>query len=162
MKEQGFEQLYPEPATDAEQDSSEPSPHLNHAYYLLKISKSLLLNFLEFVGIMSVAPEQFESKIRDMHNLFINAHHLLNLYRPHQARESLILMMEEQLDRSKEEIKQMDKVKADIESVLGQLETEGKQIEAAAQPEGFHHSEEDGRRAIEDSRLVWDLVDQDN
>lgn len=97
-----------------------------------------------------------------MRNLFINAHHLLNLYRPHQARESLIMMMEEQLARSKEEIKQMDKVKADIEGLLDQLEAEGKQIKSAAQPEGVSQSEEDARRALEDSRLVWDLLDRDN
>lgn len=162
MKEQGIEQLYPEPAADTEQDPSKPSPPLNHAYYLLKISKSLLLNFLEFVGILSVSPEQFESKVEDMRNLFINAHHLLNLYRPHQARESLIMMMEEQLERSKEEIRQMDKIKGDIEGVLNQLEAEGRQIETAAKPEGVSQPTEDAQRAIEDSRLVWDLLDQDN
>lgn len=162
MKEQGIEQLYPEPAADTEQDPSKPSPPLNHAYYLLKISKSLLLNFIEFVGILSVSPEQFESKVEDMRNLFINAHHLLNLYRPHQARESLIMMMEEQLESSKEEIKQMDKIKEGIEGVLNQLEAEGRQINTAAQPEGVSQTTEDARRAIEDSRLVWDLLDQDN
>lgn len=136
MKEQGIEQLYPDPVTDPEQDTPKPSPPLNHAYYFLKISKSLLLNFLEFVGILSVSPEQFESKVEDMRNLFINAHHFLNLYRPHQARESLIMMLEEQLARSKEEINRMEMFKADIEITLNQLEAEGKQIGSAAQTEG--------------------------
>lgn len=161
MKEQGIEELYPEPATDTERDPSQPSPPLNHAYYLLKISKSLLLNFLEFVGILSVSPEQFESKVDDMRNLFINAHHLLNLYRPHQARESLIMMMEEQLDRTKEEIKQMDKVKADIEGVLEQLEVEGRRVSSTEQPEGISQPKEAAQHVIEDSRLVWDLLDRD-
>lgn len=115
------------------------------------------------MGILSVSPEEFEPKVADMRNLFINAHHLLNLYRPHQARESLIMMMEEQLARSREEIKQMDKIKADIENALDQLEAEGKQITSAAQPEGVSQGEEeDARRAIEDSRLMWDLLDEDN
>lgn len=160
MQEQGIEQLYPEPETDTSRDPSQPSP-LNHAYYLLKISKSLLLNFLEFVGILSVSPEQFESKVEDIRNLFINAHHLLNLYRPHQARESLIMMMEEQLHRTKDEIKQMDKVKADIESVLNQLEVEGRQVGSVEQPDNASDSKEAARRAVEDSRLVWDLLDQE-
>lgn len=161
MKEQGIEQLYPDPATSTE-PTSQPSPPLNHAYYLLKISKSLLLNFLEFVGVLSVSPEQYQAKVEDLRNLFINAHHLLNLYRPHQARESLIMMMEEQLERSKDEIKQMDKVKADIETLLGQLEDEGRQTSSAVQPEGVNQTTEDARRVIDDSRLVWDLLDRDS
>jgi mediator of RNA polymerase II transcription subunit 7 len=161
LKEQGIEQLYPEPETDTSRDPSNPSP-LNHAYYLLKISKSLLLNFLEFVGILSVSPEQFESKVEDIRNLFINAHHLLNLYRPHQARESLIMMMEEQLQRTKDEIEQMNKVKADIEGVLDQLEAEGRQVGCTEQPENDSNSKEVARRAIEASRLVWDCLDQES
>lgn len=161
MKEQGIEQLYPDPATGTAQ-TSQPSPPLNHAYYLIKISKSLLLNFLEFVGILSVSPEQYQAKVEDLRNLFINAHHLLNLYRPHQARESLIVMMEEQLERSKDEIKQMDKVKADIEGLLEQLEAEGHQTSSAVEPEGANQPKEDARRAIEDSRLVWDFLDRDS
>ncbi|KAJ5215401.1 uncharacterized protein N7498_001808 [Penicillium cinerascens] len=161
LKEQGIEQLYPEPEADTSRDPSKPSP-LNHAYYLLKISKSLLLNFLELVGVLSVSPEQFEPKVEDMRNLFINAHHLLNLYRPHQARESLIMMMEEQLQRTKDEIKQMDKVKADIEGVLDQLEAEGRQVGLAEQSDGENHSKEAARRAVENSRLVWNLLDQEN
>ncbi|CAG8285619.1 unnamed protein product [Penicillium nalgiovense] len=163
LKEQSIKQLYPDlVTTDSEQDTPKPSPPLNHACYLLKISKSLLLNFLEFIGILSISPEQFESKVDDMRNLFINAHHLLNLYRPHQARESLIMMLEEQLARSKEEINRMDKVKADIEITLNQHEAEGKQIRSAAQAQAVCQPEEDARHAIEYSRLVWHLLDQGN
>ncbi len=162
MKDQGIEQLYPEPATEADPASTQPAQPLNHAYYLLKISKSLLLNFLEFVGILSVSPEQFESKVEDLRNLFINAHHLLNLYRPHQARESLIMMMEEQLKRTKEEIKQMDKVKSDIESLMEQLEAEGGGPNAAERPEGTAESKVAAKRSVEDAQLVWDLLDKVN
>ncbi|PYI05394.1 mediator of RNA polymerase II transcription subunit 7 [Aspergillus sclerotiicarbonarius CBS 121057] len=163
LKDQGITQLYPSspPADTDRQSPSEPSRPLNHAYYLLKISKSLLLNFLEFVGVLSVSPEQFESKVEDLRNLFINAHHLLNLYRPHQARESLIMMMEEQLSRTREEIEQMDKLKAEITSVLERLEAEGIAAQSPAQ-----QPDEDGKKdsassekAIEDARLVWDLLD---
>jgi mediator of RNA polymerase II transcription subunit 7 len=162
LKDQGIEQLYPEPASDADQALSQPAQHLNHAYYLLKISKSLLLNFLEFVGILSVSPEQFESKVEDLRNLFINAHHLLNLYRPHQARESLIMMMEEQLKRTREEIKQMDKVKADIESLMEQLEAEGGAVNSAERIESTDTSKVAAKRSVEDAQLIWDLLDKVN
>lgn len=161
MKEQGIEQLYPEPpATTAEQDS-QPAP-LNHAYYLLKISKSLLLNFLEFVGTLSVSPEQFESKVEDLRNLFINAHHLLNLYRPHQARESLIMMMEEQLNHSREEIKQMDKVKAEVEGVLEQLQAEGRALDTSESGDDNDQAKALKEKADEHSRLIWDLLDKED
>ncbi|CAG8947491.1 unnamed protein product [Penicillium salamii] len=161
LKEQGIEQLYPEPpASTTEQDSQ--SPPLNHAYYLLKISKSLLLNFLEFVGTLSVSPEQFESKVQDLRNLFINAHHLLNLYRPHQARESLIMMMEEQLNHSREEIKQMDKVKADIENVLEQLQAEGRRVAPGELEDTNDLAKPERERADAHSQLIWDLLDKEN
>ncbi|KAJ5780108.1 Mediator complex subunit Med7 [Penicillium paradoxum] len=160
LQEQGIEQLYPEPSTA--DDSSQPSPPLNHAYYLLKISKSLLLNFLEFVGVLSVSPEQFESKVEDLRNLFINAHHLLNLYRPHQARESLIMMMEEQLKHSREEMNQMDKVKAEVESVLEQLQLEGTRADAARLEQDTDHAKALREKADEHSRLIWDLLDKEN
>lgn len=164
LKEQGIEQLYPSPpATDAGKE--EPSaPPLNHAYYLLKISKSLLLNFLEFVGILSVAPEQFEPKLEDLRNLFINAHHLLNLYRPHQARESLILMMEEQLDRTREEIREMDCLKDRIEQLLEQLKIDGADALAASSQvatEVTPKPAEVDDKTVEEARQLWALVNED-
>lgn len=162
MKEQGIEQLYPSspaPATDNE-SSPKPAQPLNHAYYLFNISKSLLLNFLEFVGILSVFPEQFESKVEDLRNLFINAHHLLNLYRPHQARESLIMMMEEQLDRTREEIREMDSVKAEIEGVMEQLKAEGTDADAALQANNGGKSSTSVEKSTDESQLVWDLMNE--
>lgn len=162
LQEQGIEQLYPEPAAAGTEQNSQPSPPLNHAYYLLKISKSLLLNFLEFTGILSVSPEQFESKVEDLRNLFINAHHLLNLYRPHQARESLIMMMEEQLNHSREEMRQMDKVKAEVESVLEQLQAEGNRVSATGSEDDTDRAKALKEKADEHSRLIWDLLDKEN
>ncbi|KAF7714471.1 Mediator of RNA polymerase II transcription subunit 7 [Penicillium ucsense] len=158
LKEQGIEQLYPEPGSDTDQASSQPNQPLNHAYYLLKISKSLLLNFLEFVGILSVSPEQYESKVEDLRNLFINAHHLLNLYRPHQARESLIMMMEEQLKRTREEITKMDEVKSDIENLMNQLEAEGQQLSRKERLEDTAESTPKPGTISEDTKLVWRLL----
>ncbi|KAL4895157.1 mediator of RNA polymerase II transcription subunit 7 [Aspergillus ambiguus] len=165
LKDQGIEQLYPSaPTAESSHDStSEPPQPLNHAYYLLKISKSLLLNFLEFVGMLSICPEQFESKVNDLRNLFINAHHLLNLYRPHQARESLIMMMEEQLSQSREEIQHMDRLKAEITDALDQLRRQGIDVDSAAgaAPKDEKPSVSEAR-STDDSRLLWELLDGDN
>ncbi|CAG8897160.1 unnamed protein product [Penicillium egyptiacum] len=161
LQEQGIEQLYPEPPAAGTEQNSQPSPPLNHAYYLLKISKSLLLNFLEFAGILSVSPEQFESKVEDLRNLFINAHHLLNLYRPHQARESLIMMMEEQLNHSREEMKQLDKVKAEVEGVLEQLQAEGSRVNATGSDDDTDQAKALKDKADKHSRLIWNLLDKE-
>lgn len=121
------------------------------------------MNFLEFVGILSISPEQFESKVEDIRNLFINAHHLLNLYRPHQSRESLITMMEEQLERTKDEIQQMDKLKTEIEGVLNELQAEGSQASLAEQKkDAAAHTVTDSQAAkTKDSRLIWDLISRE-
>jgi mediator of RNA polymerase II transcription subunit 7 len=163
LKEQGIEQLFPSPApADTSKDS--PSPPFNHAYYLLKISKSLLLNFLEFVGVLSVSPAQFEGKLEDLRNLFVNAHHLLNIYRPHQARESLIMMMEEQLERSREELREMQRVKEKVKGLLEQLEADGLGTDGGA---GQAVGEGSARKklqldnqAVEEAKRMWDLLEE--
>lgn len=116
--------------------------------------------------MLSVNPQEFESKLDDLRNLFVNAHHLLNLYRPHQARESLILMMEEQRDRSREEIKEMDRVKKSVEDLLEQLKAEGLTTES---PDGHEKTAEGNtlegggppreHTTMEDARKVWGLLD---
>ncbi len=70
---------------------------------------------------MSVNPEQYADKIQDLRTLFINFHHLLNEYRPHQARESLILMMEAQVARAKAETEGIEKMKKKVEGILAGL-----------------------------------------
>lgn len=68
---------------------------------------------------------QYAEKVQDLRNIFINFHHLLNEYRPHQARESLILMMQDQLDRSKAETEGILNMKTQVEAVLEGLGKKG-------------------------------------
>lgn len=49
------------------------------------------------------------------------------MYRPHQARETLVLMMEEQIKEAKNDIEACERTTGAIKGLLSELETEGKQ-----------------------------------
>lgn len=74
---------------------------------------------------MARSPADAEAKIKDLRTIFINMHHILNEYRPHQARESAIEMMQDHLDRTRTETAairtQVDKARKVLEG-LGSLD----------------------------------------
>jgi len=62
---------------------------------LRKLNHSILVNFLDLIDILIKCPEspKREEKIDDINLLFIHMHHLINEFRPHQARETLRVML---------------------------------------------------------------------
>ena len=62
---------------------------------LRKLNQSILVNFLDLLDILIRAPDSSkrEEKIEDLNLLFIHMHHLTNEFRPHQARETLRVML---------------------------------------------------------------------
>ncbi|SCU80525.1 LAME_0B03554g1_1 [Lachancea meyersii CBS 8951] len=92
---------------------------------LHKLLRSLLLNFLELTGILSINPEQFPEKVEHIQTILVNIHHLLNEYRPHQSRESLIMLLEEQLESKRSEIQKIEQVCAQVKEKLVKMVTEG-------------------------------------
>ncbi|KAI6778547.1 uncharacterized protein J7T54_003297 [Emericellopsis cladophorae] len=77
--------------------------HYDHALELKRLTKSLLLNFLELLTTLSQNPGHASAKISDINTLLINIHHALNEYRPHQARESAAELMQDHLDTIRRE-----------------------------------------------------------
>jgi len=66
--------------------------------------------------------------VADLRTLFINMHHTINEWRPHQTREALISLMQTQLDRTQAETKALREVTESARRVLESLGS----IEAAA------------------------------
>ena len=100
---------------------------------------------------MSIEPSQYPEKIEDLKTLAINFHHLLNEYRPHQARESLILMMQDQLARSKAETEGILRMKTEVEGLL-----EG--LGSAGLAEREAKTEVKGEKVDEEGREVWEEI----
>jgi mediator of RNA polymerase II transcription subunit 7 len=97
------------------------SPALNHASLLSKLTKSLMLNFLEFTSVLANDPTQFQDKMADLRQLFLNTHVVINMYRPHQARESVKEMLEQILEDGNREIHECDAVRGRVEEFLADI-----------------------------------------
>lgn len=95
LKSLGFTQLY--------QEEDETITSKAKIAELHKLLDSLLLNFLELVGSVSVEPSKFYIKIEHLKQLIINMNHLLNTYRPHQTRESLIMLLQKLIEEKRAE-----------------------------------------------------------
>ncbi|QHS75995.1 mediator complex subunit MED7 [Saccharomyces paradoxus] len=89
---------------------------------LRKLLKSLLLNYLELVGVLSINPDVYERKVEDIRTILVNIHHLLNEYRPHQSRESLIMLLEEQLEYKRGEIREIEQVCKQVQDKLTSIQ----------------------------------------
>ncbi|KAG0054589.1 Mediator of RNA polymerase II transcription subunit 7 [Gryganskiella cystojenkinii] len=66
-------------------------------------------------------PFAFAVKVDQIRMIFINMHHILNEYRPHQARETLRLMMQNQLKSKQQETEALKKTCADLRKKLAAL-----------------------------------------
>ena len=108
LAERDVEQLYPHDA----------SVRLNPQPHLIALTRSMLTTFLALAGILSQNPELYEEKVKDLHTIVMNIHELINQYRPHQARETLIMMMEERVDKMKKESQDIDQSKVKVVKLL--------------------------------------------
>jgi mediator of RNA polymerase II transcription subunit 7 len=108
--------------------------------------------------VLATDPTNFQSKTDELRNLVMNAHQLINEYRPHQARESLIIMMEEQLEKKKAEIDSVKRMKEKVAGLLGNLDGEDEKIgdgERDRQEKSKEKRWKDGQRA------VWAALDDE-
>jgi mediator of RNA polymerase II transcription subunit 7 len=135
----------------------ETLPSGGHAFYLTKITKSILLNFLELTTILSADPSAATPKLEDIKRLFLNAHHLINMYRPHQARETLIMMMEEQLEQGRREMEECDRVRRKVDESLREMEGFGRDSEVGGR--GMNGVGGEAKtKEVEDTQRLWQMI----
>lgn len=100
---------------------------------------------------------QAHAKVADLSTLFINFHHILNEYRPHQARESAMALMQSRLDQMRDETAavraQVDKTKRVLEGLTS--------IEVPHMPAALASRNSDDEDALEADESARDeeLVD---
>ena len=92
-----------------------------------KLNHSVLVNFLDLIDLLIKCPESAkrDEKIEDINLLFIHMHHLINEFRPHQARETLrVMLMVQRRKRSQFTAKfkeQLQKVESIIQEAIENL-----------------------------------------
>ncbi|CAK7235310.1 Mediator of RNA polymerase II transcription subunit 7 [Sporothrix bragantina] len=171
LEEQGVARLgVPIPADSAEKDA-----HASKVFELKKLSKSLLLNFLELAGILAINPRDAADKLADLQTIFFNMHQHINEWRPHQTREALISMLQAQLERTRNETRALHEVTdsvrktlvglADVEDPLagsagntagtGAAAAESK---AASQSASTQNTEAESKRSRQDD--VWAALEE--
>ena len=106
LENQGLRRLYPH--------------NYDHKRELKKLNYSILVNFLDLLDVLIKAPDSQRrmEKIDDLTLLFIHMHHLINEFRPHQARETLRVMLEVQKNQRLETIERFQKHFALVQELL--------------------------------------------
>lgn len=99
LEAHGIRRLYASAPSQQQQQQTGPTPQIDRKAELKKLNHSILAAYLDLLELLIRSPmnqTERERKLEDLQLLFINFHHLINEYRPHQARETLKLMLEVQ------------------------------------------------------------------
>lgn len=94
---------------------------LDHIEELKKLNKSLLYKFLELIDFLIYSPQDYKKKVEDVELLFVNMYHLLNCYRPHQARQILISLIQQQIEKRKGTIQSIDDSMLKVTTVFNNI-----------------------------------------
>ncbi|KAK2188438.1 hypothetical protein NP493_132g05021 [Ridgeia piscesae] len=108
LEDQGLRRLYPH--------------NYDHRRELKKLNHSIVINFLDLLDILIKLPDSPKrtEKMDDLTLLFIHIHHLINEFRPHQARETLRVMMEVQ---KRQRLDTAERFRKHLEHVRERLQT---------------------------------------
>lgn len=198
LQDMGIKQLYNvdeegTPLSNLNDDESANASR-DRVFHLKSLSRSIMLSFLEMVGILSenplaevdraqererVAeinrhkrpgeemvveePTGWARKAKEINEMYLNTLHLINEYRPHQARESLILRMEEDVERGRKEVEDVKKLRERVEKMIKQhdeLAGGGEALESGHVNgvDGEEKRSEQETRDEEVQMAIWDVL----
>lgn len=142
---------------------------------LRKLNHSILINFLDLIDILIKCPEspKREEKIEDINLLFIHMHHLINEFRPHQARETLrVMLMVQRRKRTqftlkfKEHLEKVESLIQEAIEILPATENEGtkdaKDVKGDTKAEAKTNEEQEKDTCSSLDRIMCQIVDQLN
>lgn len=125
------------------------------AQHFTRLVRSILLSFVQLTSTLSADPEQGVQKIEDLRVLFLNAHQLLNEYRPHQARETLVQRLQERVDSYKKDIENVEHMRTKVDSLLQSLgDVSNDQTDQLKDTASLLDRQKHGRR-VEHARRKW-------
>jgi mediator of RNA polymerase II transcription subunit 7 len=101
--------------------SLSPNTQVDRKAELRKLCKSLIFSFAQLLQVLVNDQEHFMYKTSDIDSLFIHISYLLNSFRPHQTRQAIISIFEEQV-REKEEMEKLgEELQKKTKLVIDQL-----------------------------------------
>ncbi|XP_058077521.1 mediator of RNA polymerase II transcription subunit 7a-like, partial [Magnolia sinica] len=106
LEDQGVRQLYPK------------GPNVDFKKELRSLNRELLLHILELTDVLVERPSQYARRVEDISLIFRNLHHLLNSIRPHQARSTLIHILELQIQRRKQAVEDIKRRREEAQRLL--------------------------------------------
>ncbi|KAF2117008.1 mediator of RNA polymerase II transcription subunit 7 [Lophiotrema nucula] len=163
LKDWDYEQLYPSPPSPP--PGADPSIRsdwtLDSRKYLKDLVRSALFAFLELLAITARNPTHpdKDEKLAHIATIIANMHALINEYRPHQARETLIRMMEEQLGRKRKEVEGIRKMKEKVAETLAEFSKNAPRVEKSLGPEEAEALAAEEKR-IDGQRQMWAAMDE--
>jgi len=83
-------------------------PTANPCAELRKLNRSLLRSFLQLLSVMVSSPNDAQAKVADIRTLLLNMQHLINTFRPFEAREQLLSILQEQVDAKRRLISEIE------------------------------------------------------
>ena len=154
--------VLPPPPENEDQDDILLFPRkgqVNHAAELMKLTQSLMVKFAELMTVLAADPAQQEGPAEEIRQLMLNIHVVINMYRPHQAREQVRGMLLDRLEDGRKEIEELDSKKEQVEAFLEDVRSwrEDRQEDDSGIVGGtVRKSDQD--KELEEAKRLWRIV----